>query len=49
MNRRPVDRHQKQRAPVAYIRKVWGQLFEIVEILPACIGNMQDLVVMRRR
>jgi len=24
-------------------------LFEIVEILPACIGNMQDLVVMRRR
>ena len=33
----------------AYVRKVWGRLFEIVEILPACIGNMQDLVVMRRR
>ena len=33
----------------AYVRQVWGRLFEIVEILPACIGNMQDLVVMRRR
>jgi hypothetical protein len=33
----------------AYIRKTWGQFFEILDILPVCIGNMQDLVVMRRR
>jgi SAM-dependent methyltransferase len=33
----------------AYVRREWGRHFEIVDILPACIGNMQDLVVMRRR
>lgn len=33
----------------AYVRKAWGRYFEIVEIVPACIGNVQDLVVMRAR
>lgn len=31
----------------AYVRREWGRRFEIVGMLPACIG-MQDLVVMRK-
>lgn len=30
-----------------YIRREWSRHFEILEIVPACIGNVQDLVVMR--
>ncbi len=32
-----------------YIRREWARTFEILEIVPAAIGNLQDLVVMRPR
>jgi len=32
-----------------YIRDRWSEHFEIVEILPGYIGNVQDLVVLRKR
>ena len=32
-----------------YIADRWSKHFDILEIVPAYIGNMQDLVVMRRR
>jgi hypothetical protein len=28
---------------------IWQDYFDVVEIVPACIGNAQDLVVMRAR
>lgn len=31
----------------AYIRSLWGRYFDVVEIVPACIGSIQDLVVLR--
>jgi SAM-dependent methyltransferase len=31
----------------SYIRSTWGRFFDVVEIVPACIGNVQDLVVLR--
>lgn len=31
----------------SYIRSTWGRFFDVVEIIPACIGNVQDLVVLR--
>lgn len=31
-----------------YIRRVWSQYFAILEITPAVIGNLQDLVVLRK-
>ena len=31
-----------------YIRKNWSGFFEIIDIIPAYIGNHQDLVVMRK-
>jgi 2-polyprenyl-3-methyl-5-hydroxy-6-metoxy-1,4-benzoquinol methylase len=34
---------------VDYINAHWSRYFEIVDIIPAYIGNFQDLVVMRRR
>ncbi|MCC7126517.1 MAG: class I SAM-dependent methyltransferase [Acidobacteria bacterium] len=33
----------------AYVRREWSRYFEVLDILPACIGNVQDLVVLRRR
>ena len=33
----------------AYVRAEWSKYFDIVDILPACVGNVQDLVVMRAR
>lgn len=32
-----------------YVRREWSRYFEVIDILPACIGNVQDLVVLRRR
>lgn len=32
-----------------YIRREWSRYFDIVDILPACIGNVQDLVILRSR
>lgn len=32
-----------------YIRKNWAKYFDIVEIIPGYVGNLQDLVVMVRR
>ena len=32
-----------------YIRKNWSRTFDIVDFIPAYIGNHQDLVVMRKR
>ncbi len=32
-----------------YIRKRWAEYFDIVRIIPACIGNNQDLVILRKR
>lgn len=32
-----------------YIRSTWGRFFDVVEIVPACIGTVQDLVVLRSR
>ena len=32
-----------------YIRETWGQDFEVLEILPAFVANMQDLVLLRPR
>ncbi len=32
-----------------YIRTRWSQYFEIIEIVSGCIGNSQDLVIMRKR
>ena len=31
-----------------YIRRSWSRFFKIVEIIPAYIGNQQDLVIMRK-
>ncbi len=31
-----------------YIRRSWSGTFEILDFIPACIGNHQDLVVMRK-
>jgi SAM-dependent methyltransferase len=33
----------------AYVRDTWSEHFEILEILPGYIDNMQDLVVMQKR
>lgn len=32
-----------------YIRDRWSEFFEVVDILPAYVGNVQDLVVLRKR
>lgn len=32
-----------------YIRRVWREWFEILDIVPALVGNLQDLVVLRKR
>jgi len=32
-----------------YIRKYWSKYFDILEIVPAYLGNIQDLVIMRKR
>ena len=32
----------------AYIQRSWSRFFKIVEIIPAYIGNQQDLVIMRK-
>jgi 2-polyprenyl-3-methyl-5-hydroxy-6-metoxy-1,4-benzoquinol methylase len=32
-----------------YIRERWSQYFEIVDLIPGYLGNLQDLVVMRNR
>ncbi len=32
-----------------YVRRVWSKYFEVAAIVPAYIGNQQDLVVLRRR
>lgn len=32
----------------AYLRREWSRYFEVVQIVPATIGNYQDLVIMRR-
>jgi 2-polyprenyl-3-methyl-5-hydroxy-6-metoxy-1,4-benzoquinol methylase len=31
-----------------YIRRVWSHYFDILDIMPAVIGNLQDLVVLRK-
>jgi hypothetical protein len=31
-----------------YIMRNWSKYFKIVAIIPACIGNVQDLVIMRK-
>jgi SAM-dependent methyltransferase len=31
-----------------YIRQNWSRFFEVVDIIPAYIGNMQDLVILRK-
>jgi len=31
-----------------YVRQSWSRFFKIVEIIPAYIGNQQDLVIMRK-
>ncbi len=31
-----------------YIMRNWSRYFKIVDIIPACIGNIQDLVIMRK-
>jgi SAM-dependent methyltransferase len=31
-----------------YIRSQWSKVFDVLAILPACIANVQDLVVMRK-
>jgi SAM-dependent methyltransferase len=32
-----------------YISRHWSRLFDIVDILPGAIGNLQDLVILQRR
>ena len=32
-----------------YIQNRWGKYFEIIDIIPGCIGNMQDLVIMKKK
>jgi SAM-dependent methyltransferase len=32
-----------------YIRRVWQEWFEILDVIPTLIGNLQDLVVLRKR
>jgi hypothetical protein len=32
----------------SYVRNHWSKFFDIVEIVPGYIGNLQDLVVMRK-
>ena len=31
-----------------YLRRVWGSMFEILDIIPAANGFLQDYVVLRR-
>ncbi|MGE3143703.1 MAG: class I SAM-dependent methyltransferase [Hyphomonadaceae bacterium] len=33
----------------SYLHRVWGRWFEIIEIAPKCIGNLQDAIVLRPR
>ena len=32
-----------------YVRATWSTFFDVVEIIPACIAGVQDLVVLRKR
>jgi SAM-dependent methyltransferase len=32
-----------------YVREKWGRYFEVVDFVPAYIGNHQDLVILRKR
>lgn len=32
-----------------YIHRIWSHYFDVTEIVPACVGNMQDLVVLFAR
>jgi hypothetical protein len=32
-----------------YIRRIWTRDFEILDILPGFVGNMQDMVFLRPR
>lgn len=31
-----------------YIRKKWSKYFEVIDIIPGCIGNLQDMIVLRK-
>ena len=31
-----------------YIQNRWGKYFQIIDIIPGCIGNMQDLIIMKK-
>jgi hypothetical protein len=31
-----------------YIQKKWAKYFQIIDIIPGCIGNLQDLVIMKK-
>lgn len=33
----------------SYIKNKWSEFFEIIDIIPGTIGNLQDLVVMRKK
>jgi 2-polyprenyl-3-methyl-5-hydroxy-6-metoxy-1,4-benzoquinol methylase len=32
-----------------YIRQTWSRYFEVIDVIPGCIGNWQDLVLLRGR
>ncbi len=32
-----------------YVRRVWSQYFDVLDIVPRCINNNQDAVILRRR
>ncbi len=31
-----------------YIRRKWSKYFEVIDIIPGCIGNLQDMIVLRK-
>jgi hypothetical protein len=32
-----------------YIRHRWSEYFEVLDVIPGYIGNVQDLVVLRKK
>jgi SAM-dependent methyltransferase len=32
----------------SYIKSAWGKFFQVINIIPGCIGNQQDLIVLRK-
>ena len=49
LNESETDYYRDTYHTSRYIRERWSQYFEIVDLIPGYVGNLQDLVVMRSR